>query len=81
MSTNIFLVIRQDIANVSAKIDALRADLPDVGELNTKLDAQTAQLTTIEGQVTEIIDTLNPVIPPVDPPTVDPTVPAATPAV
>ncbi|AUA60253.1 P10 [Operophtera brumata nucleopolyhedrovirus] len=79
MSTNIFLVIRQDIANVSAKIDALRADLPDVGELNTKLDAQSAQLTTIEGQVTEIIDTLNPVIPPVDPPTVPAA--GATPAV
>ncbi|AIZ48697.1 p10 [Agrotis segetum nucleopolyhedrovirus B] len=70
MSQNIFLLIRSDIAAVSSRVNALQAaiedvrtNLPDVTELNTKLDAQAVTLDTIIGQVNNIIDVLNPELP------------------
>lgn len=69
MSQNILLVIRQDIAGVSDQVSALQAvvddvqaNLPDVTELNTKLDAQSAQLDTLQAsgeQTATLLQTLS----------------------
>nr|AOL56455.1 P10 [Chrysodeixis includens nucleopolyhedrovirus]AOL56597.1 P10 [Chrysodeixis includens nucleopolyhedrovirus]AOL56880.1 P10 [Chrysodeixis includens nucleopolyhedrovirus]AOL57022.1 P10 [Chrysodeixis includens nucleopolyhedrovirus]AOL57163.1 P10 [Chrysodeixis includens nucleopolyhedrovirus] len=70
MSQNILLLIRADIQAVSQKVDVLqssvddvRANLPDVTELNEKLDAQSASLATLQTAVDAITDILNPEIP------------------
>nr|ADE80910.1 P10 [Spodoptera litura nucleopolyhedrovirus] len=64
MCQNILLVIRQDIKNLSDQVTALqgavddvRANLPDVTEINDKLDAQNAQLVSLEAS-NEAISTL-----------------------
>lgn len=69
--SNILLVIRNDIKAVDAKVTALqtqvddvRANLPDVTEINNKLDAQAASLDTIGTTVNSINEVLNPEIPP-----------------
>ncbi|ABY65747.1 p10 [Orgyia leucostigma nucleopolyhedrovirus] len=70
MSQNILLLIRADIKALDDKVTALqqtvedvRTNLPDVTELNEKLDAQTQSLDTISTTVQEIHDTLNPTLP------------------
>ncbi|QAT90416.1 P10 [Spodoptera exempta nucleopolyhedrovirus] len=70
MSQNIFLLIRSDIKAINDKVDALSAsledvknNLPDVTELSTKLDGQTTTLETIVNQINSITDILNPDIP------------------
>ncbi|ACI28851.1 P10 [Agrotis ipsilon multiple nucleopolyhedrovirus] len=77
MSQNIFLLIRSDIAAVTSRVDALQAaiedvrtNLPDVTDLNTKLDAQAVTLDSIIGQVNNILEVLNPEIPDVPVPEV-----------
>jgi hypothetical protein len=69
--SNILLVIRNDIKAVDAKVTALQAqvddvrtNLPDVTEINNKLDAQAASLETIGTTVNSINEILNPEIPP-----------------
>lgn len=70
MSQNILLLIRSDIKDVDAKVDALqssvddvKANLPDTTELSNKLDAQATTLDTIVSQVNNILEVLNPEIP------------------
>ncbi|AKR17289.1 P10 [Urbanus proteus nucleopolyhedrovirus] len=70
MSQNILVVILNEIRSINDKVDALqtsvedvRSNLPDVSELNDRLDAQSAQLTTIQSAVQEINDILNPELP------------------
>ena len=70
MSQNILVLIRNDIAEVSQKVDNLAANLPDVDEINQKLDAQTAAVQTVQNDVTtanskldEIASILNPSLP------------------
>lgn len=70
MSQNIFLLIRGDIKALDTKVDAVqaaiedvRANLPDVTEINNKLDAQATTLDTIITQVNNITDILNPELP------------------
>jgi Nucleopolyhedrovirus P10 protein len=70
MSSNILLIIRQDIAALSLKVDDLQASvdavqnsLPDVTEINDKLDDQSAKLDALQATVTSIDEILNPTIP------------------
>ncbi|QED40545.1 P10 [Chrysodeixis includens nucleopolyhedrovirus] len=70
MSQNILLLIRADIKDLDAKVDAVqaavedvRANLPDVAELNDKLDAQAVSLANLQTVVDNIDATLNPDIP------------------
>ncbi|AKR17400.1 P10 [Mocis latipes granulovirus] len=70
MSQNILVLIRNDIAEVSQKIDNLAANLPNVDEINEKLDAQTAAVQNVQTDVTsanskldEIASILNPTNP------------------
>ncbi|UOQ18816.1 P10 [Olene mendosa nucleopolyhedrovirus] len=70
MSQNILLVIRADIKALSDKVDAvqqevqdLAANMPDVGALNGKIDAQTSALTTVQSTLDKIEAVLNPEIP------------------
>ncbi|ADD73746.1 ORF37 [Lymantria xylina nucleopolyhedrovirus] len=70
MSQNILLVIRADIKALSDKVDAvqqevqdLATNMPDVGALTGKIDAQTSALTTVQSVLDKIEAVLNPEIP------------------
>jgi Nucleopolyhedrovirus P10 protein len=70
MSQNILLLIRSDIKEVDTKVTALQGavadiqgNLPDVTEINDKLDAQTTALATLQAAVDAINAILNPDLP------------------
>ncbi|AJK91666.1 p10 [Spodoptera frugiperda granulovirus] len=71
MSQNILVLIRNEVAAVSEKLDNLASNLPNVDEINQKLDAQSASLQTLTTDVTTanskldaITAILNPTVPP-----------------
>ncbi|WBB27253.1 P10 [Mythimna sequax nucleopolyhedrovirus] len=67
---NILLLIRADIkalddkvTSLQSQVDDVRTNLPDVSEINSKLDGQATTLDSISNQVSIINDILNPEIP------------------
>ncbi|AQQ80275.1 P10 [Betabaculovirus altermyunipunctae] len=67
MSQNILVLIRNEVQAVSEKLDNLASNLPNVDELNEKLDAQAAAVQAVQSDVTasnnkldNIITILNP---------------------
>lgn len=67
---NILLLIRADIkalddkvTSLQGQVDDVRTNLPDVTEINTKLDGQATTLDSISNSVNIINDILNPEIP------------------
>ncbi|UJZ88969.1 p10 [Erannis ankeraria nucleopolyhedrovirus] len=70
MSQNILVLIRNDVKEVDTKVTALQtavadiqSNLPDVTEINDKLDAQTTALATLQTAVEAITAILNPDLP------------------
>lgn len=70
MSQNILVLIRNEIAAVSEKVDNIAANLPNVEEINQKLDAQSTALQALQADATsannkldEITSILNPSVP------------------
>ncbi|ADB84462.1 p10 [Apocheima cinerarium nucleopolyhedrovirus] len=70
MSQNILVLIRNDVKEVDTKVTALQdavadiqGNLPDVTEINDKLDAQTTALATLQTAVDAINAALNPDVP------------------
>lgn len=71
MSQNILVLIRNEIEAVSEKLDNLASNLPNVEEINQKLDAQSASIQTLQTDVSSanskldaITAILNPTVPP-----------------
>ncbi|AIU41248.1 p10 [Sucra jujuba nucleopolyhedrovirus] len=69
-SQNILLVIREDVKELDTKVTALQTQLtelqsnvPDITNIEEKLDAQTTILTTLQSTIDAIQDILSPVIP------------------
>ncbi|AAM95144.1 p10 [Helicoverpa armigera multiple nucleopolyhedrovirus] len=67
---NILLLIRADIkalddkvTSLQGQVDDVRTNLPDVTEINSKLDGQATTLDSISNSVNIINDILNPEIP------------------
>ena len=68
--SNILVAIRNDIAALSEKLDNLASNLPNVDELNQKLDAQSAAIQSVQSDLSgvntkldEVISILSPTLP------------------
>lgn len=74
MSQNILVLIRNEVAAVSEKLDNLASSL-NLDQVNEKLDAQTAAVQAVQADVSQANNKLDEIAavlnPSVDPPTVE----------